>query len=355
VRISRPLGDAIRVGATYAGTVIGAGFASGQEIVQFFASFGKTGLAGIAVAAVLFAWLGGRLLETGHHLRATAYHQAIYHVCGRRAAIILDVLTALFLFVMLAVMFAGIATVGRDSLGLPYNLGLAAAGAAVAVTVLGGIRGVAVANLAIAPLLVVCIAAVGLYSLAYHAFDPIHLAAPPSPASQSAPHWLLATLIYASYNLMVAATVLVPLGGAVPHYASRAGGGALGGLILGGLAAFLTLVILIHHPDSLTHEIPILQVASQQHPLASIVYTAILLAAMYTTALASLYGCAGKMAAATGLHPAVTAVMVTVAAVICGQFGFANLIKYLFPVFGYATLWFTVRLAWLSFRDSRWR
>ncbi len=355
MRCSRTLADAIRVGATYAGTVIGAGFASGQEIVQFFASFGKAGLAGIAVATLLFAWLGGRLLELGYRLKATAYHQAIYHVCGRRAALVLDALTALFLFVMLSVMVAGIATVGRDYLGLPYYLGLAAAGAAAAVIVLGGIRGVAVANMAIAPLLIACIAAVGLYSLAYHAADPGLSAPPPAPASQSAPHWLLATLIYVSYNLMVGATVLVPLGGTVPHYASRAGGGVIGGLILGGLAAFLTLVVMIHHPDSLTQEVPILEIASHQHPLASIVYTVILLVAMYTTALASLYGCAGKTAAATGLHPAVAAVMVAVAAVICGQFGFANLIRMLFPVFGYATLWFTARLAWLSLRDSRWR
>ncbi|MDT8903544.1 hypothetical protein [Anaeroselena agilis] len=355
MRCSKALADTIRVGAAYAGTVIGAGFASGQEIVQFFASFGKAGLAGIAVATILFAWLGGRLLELGYRLRATAYHQAIYHVCGRRAALVLDVLTALFLFVMLSVMLAGIATVGRDYLGLPFYLGLAVAGAVVAVTVLGGIRGVAVANMAIAPLLIAAIAVVGLYSLAYHAADPGLGAAPPAPASQSAPHWLLATLIYVSYNLTVGSTILVPLGSTIPHYASRVGGGVLGGLILGGLAAFITLIVMLHHPASLTQEVPILEIASRQHPLSSIIYAAILLAAMYTTALASLYGCAGKTAAATGLHPALAAVVVAAAAAICGQFGFAKLIKMIFPIFGYATLWFTARLAWLSIRDSRWR
>lgn len=352
---SKALADAGRVGATYAGTVVGAGFASGQEIVQFFASFGPAGLAGIAVATVLFAWLGGRLLEVGYRLRATAYYQAIYHVCGRRAALIIDTLTVAFLFVTLSVMTAGMATVGRDFFGLPFPVGLAIAGGAAALTVMGGVRSVTTANMAITPLLIVCIAAISVYSLVYHGLDPGSLPAPPAPANQPAPHWLLATILYVSYNLMIGSTVLVPLGITIPRYASRAGGGLVGGLILGGLAASLTLVIMIHYPHSLSHEVPLLEVTSRQHPLASAVYTILLLAAMFTTALATLFGCVTKITTATSLSPAAAVLMVITAAMACGQFGFANLIRALFPVFGYATLWFTARLAWLSFRDNRRR
>ena len=42
--------DIIRVAMTYAGTIIGAGFVSGQELLQFFVAYGTTGLAGIMVA-----------------------------------------------------------------------------------------------------------------------------------------------------------------------------------------------------------------------------------------------------------------------------------------------------------------
>ena len=36
-----------KVAATYIGTVIGAGFASGQEILQFFSVFGNMGILGL--------------------------------------------------------------------------------------------------------------------------------------------------------------------------------------------------------------------------------------------------------------------------------------------------------------------
>lgn len=334
---------------------MGAGFASGQEIVQFFVSFGKAGYAGILLATILFSWLGWRLLELGHKLRATAYHQAIYYVCGRRIGRLLDWLTSAFLFVALAVMLSGIATVARDHAGLPFWPALAGAGMAVVTAVFFGLRGITAANMVLTPLLLTAVVVMSLYSLVYHAFDPAGLAVPATPLRQPAAHWLLASLLYVSYNIVVSSTVLVPLGGTMPLYSSRLAGGVLGGLVLGALATFLSLVVMLHYPGSLRGEVPILEVASHQHPLAGAVYALILLSAMYTTALAALFGCAGKTAAATGLPPAVAAVLVTAAALACGQIGFAKLISIVFPFFGYATLWFTAKLAWSSLRDSRWR
>lgn len=166
----RPLA-VIRVAATFAGTIIGAGFASGQEIAQFFASYGPPGLAGIVVASLLFAWLGGGLLELSHRLRATAYPQVIYHLCGRRLGLVIDLVTAVFLFVALAVMLAGAATVLRDYFGVPYLDGLIGAGLVVILTVLCDIRGITAANLVVTPLLILSILGVSAYSLSYHEFD----------------------------------------------------------------------------------------------------------------------------------------------------------------------------------------
>ena len=42
----------------YLGAVIGAGFASGQEIMQFFVNYGSCGLTGALTATFLFALMG---------------------------------------------------------------------------------------------------------------------------------------------------------------------------------------------------------------------------------------------------------------------------------------------------------
>ena len=48
----------LKIAATYIGTVVGAGFATGQEILQFFSRFGVLGLLGIFLAAALFVFFG---------------------------------------------------------------------------------------------------------------------------------------------------------------------------------------------------------------------------------------------------------------------------------------------------------
>ena len=54
--------SALGVAFTYVGTIVGAGFASGQEIKKYFADFGLYGLLGICITAVLFFCLGKKIM-----------------------------------------------------------------------------------------------------------------------------------------------------------------------------------------------------------------------------------------------------------------------------------------------------
>ncbi|MEW6065637.1 MAG: hypothetical protein AB1538_10810, partial [Bacillota bacterium] len=71
------IGLLIRLVATYVGAVIGAGFASGQEILQFFILFGYQGLLGVLVATVLFAYLGAVVLYLSVKLRSGSYQELL--------------------------------------------------------------------------------------------------------------------------------------------------------------------------------------------------------------------------------------------------------------------------------------
>ena len=121
------------------------------------------------------------------------------------------------------------------------------------------------------------------------------------------------------------------------------------GLLLMLLAGLITLVVMIHYPDSLNHEIPMLYIASQQSALHHTSYIFIFVGAMYTTGLASLYGCATKLTAITPLSTKSSLLILMALSLTVSHIGFADLIAIIFPLFGYATLWFTCRLLYLSF------
>ena len=48
----------IIMGGAFIGLLIGSGFTTGQEIMQYFVSFGKMGYAAIVMMFVLFVYVG---------------------------------------------------------------------------------------------------------------------------------------------------------------------------------------------------------------------------------------------------------------------------------------------------------
>lgn len=337
-----------KIAAIYAGTIMGAGFASGQELTQFFVVYGKMGLVGLLLATCLFAWLGSTILKIGYTIKATSYHQILYYACGKKIGTLLDCFITISLFGVLTVMLAGAGTLFRDTLDLPYTLGASLMALSLILTTLFGLNGITTANLIITPLLAIITCFIGLYSLFYHEWNlaMIHV---PSSANPPNSHWLLSSLLYLSYNLAMSATVLAPLGAYIPERSVRIAGSIAGSALLFLLAGLIALVVMVHYPLSPDYEIPMLYIACSQHTIHHMAYIFIFAAAMYTTGLASLYGCMTKLKAATGLTTTSSLILLTALSLFLSHIGFTSLISIIFTLFGYATLWLTCRLLYLSF------
>lgn len=336
-----------RIAANFAGTIIGAGFASGQELTQFFVAYGSMGLTGLLITCLLFTWLAIQILEISYQIHATSYHELLYYVCGKRIGLLLDLLITFFLFGVLTITLAGASTLSQDTLGHPY-LGLGIMFFSLLLTTLRGLNGITAANLIITPLATLTLVIIGLSSLFHHelSLSVIHF---PPQTDLPIPHWLLASLLYLSYNLVMSTTVLVPLGSRIPQRWARILGSMAGGILLLLLAGLITLVVILHYPESLEYEIPMLFIASSQHLIHHTSYIFIFAAALYTTGLACLYGCATKFTMATGLSLKNSLLILLTLSFLFSTAGFSELIGIIFPIFGYATLWFTGKLLYLSF------
>lgn len=344
--------SAAKIAAAYVGAVIGAGFASGQELLQFFACYGVWGLLGIVAAGWGFAYLGSCLLHLGNRLDATGYYQILYHVCGKRVGAVLDACTAIFLFGGLCIMLAGSGTVARDFMDLPYAVGVGSMAILLLLTTVWGVNCIALANLLVMPLLLVAVFGIGAYSIWHHGFSEsitglLHIPCPPFNVN-----WLGSSMLYLSYNLVLGATILAPLGRMTSEKNIRRAGGWSGGVLLGILSLWITLLILLHFDQVAGSEVPMLTLSHLQHPWSYWLYAFVLLGAMYTTAIASLYGTAEKLAHSFNLTLSKAIIGITLVSLLFSQFGFAQLIGILYPVFGLLSCWFTLRLIWLVHRDS---
>ncbi|WP_110954854.1 YkvI family membrane protein [Anaerosinus massiliensis] len=328
--------ETLKIALTFSGTIIGAGFASGQELLQFFITYGSFGLYGILFAGILFAWLGYRLLSISYRYQLSSYPELIYKLCGKKLGLFFDGAISFFIFTVLVIMLAAASTLHAYG---SYIL-------AVLITVLSlkGIKGITIINLLATPFLTFAILSVSFSSLAYHGNFFTIFSTAAEFSLQPAPHWLLSCILYVSYNIVLAMTILIPLGQSTPSETARKLGTLIGGILLTFLAFLIVCTILIHYPDILTTEIPMLTIACTQTKMHSLFYTIIFLISIFTTSLSCLYGCATKLKSIFKLSYPICLLVSITASLIFIQIGFKDLIAIAFPIFGYTTLWILFKI-----------
>jgi uncharacterized membrane protein YkvI len=101
-------------------------------------------------------------------------------------------------------------------------------------------------------------------------------------------------------------------------------------------------------------EIPMIYIAGRISFAVQIIYAVILIAEVYTTAVGSLYGLTSRL---TDMEKSpkkgrTIAIVATIAAMLASQFGFSNLVKYLYPLVGYAGIVLLVCLVYVKIRKK---
>lgn len=340
-----------KVAATYIGTVVGAGFASGQETLRFFTAYGKAGLIGVAVATALFCGFGMLVMDLGRRVNARSHREILHYACGPYVGRIMDVAVTLFLGATLTVMVAGGGAVFAEQMGLPRSIGTITTAVLAGATILAGMRGIMAANAIVVPMLTTAVMGLSIASIHFHGLTAIVKHALPWPMLAPVHSWLLAALLYVGYNLVLSISVLGPLGAEVGDKRVLVAGGLAGGLALGLLAAGIKLAISAHMPDIGTYEVPMLFLARLHPKPVQWFYTLILWAEIYTTAIACAYGFAGRVSEVIrrGSYRGVV-VTVTALALFGSGFGFSTLLTFLYPLFGAVTLVVLVCLAFMAIR-----
>ena len=144
---------------------MGAGFASGQEVMQFFTSFGIYSVIGAIIAGLLFAFLGMHVLQLGTYYQTASHREVIYKICGRYFGFAIDLLITFFLFGVAVVMIAGSGSIFEQQFGIPPLVGNLIMTVAVIVTLCLNVNKVIAVISSITPYLLVLIFIITGYSL----------------------------------------------------------------------------------------------------------------------------------------------------------------------------------------------
>lgn len=95
------------LGIAYFSCTVGAGFASGQEMLQYYAAFGGWGIAGTVIALVLMPLIAMIAMQYGSYFQATSHDRVFTSVTSKAMARFIDYTITFTQFCISFVMLSG--------------------------------------------------------------------------------------------------------------------------------------------------------------------------------------------------------------------------------------------------------
>jgi uncharacterized membrane protein YkvI len=336
---------AFQIGCTYIGTVVGAGFASGQEVLQFFGRFGNWGYLAIFVTTFLFAWLGYRLLQLGHDLKAYTYRDVNEYLFGRRVGAFIDVVMMIMLFGVTVAMIAGAGELFRERAHLSFQLGAIVMMVVTFLTILRGIDGIMKANTIIVPIMVSFVLFAAFHALYTHGIAQVWQAG----AIGLGGHPILtgiSAILYSALNIGLAAGVLIPLGASVTDRKVLKRGAEMGALGLGMMLTAVMFTLLAHYPNVLSFAVPMGYVASRLGPSVQWLFVVVLWGEIYSTLVGNVFAIGTQFDQRFPRQREIIFAITLLLAYAVSQVGFTNIVTYAYTAFGWVCMLLLMALLW---------
>lgn len=336
----------VQLGLSFAGCFLGAGYVSGQELWQFFGSFGKNGIYGLALAVILLLFIGIIMIRLN---QITGISEVDKLVVCRNVPVLRYAVTALemlFLFGVSTIMAAGVGALLHQLFSVPMWIGCLLFTVLVAVISLAGLQGMVSAFSFSVPILVGVTVVFGIMTLLDGGAAYIPTASE-SGSNSLMGSWLAAAVSFACYNVFGSIAMVAPLGKFVDGRKKAVTGIAFGALLLM-LIAFSVLISVYAQPETVDAELPMLALAAGKSAAFGYVYGFLLLLAMFGTALSSMVAFSNILCLKSE-KIGEKKLWLTVVYALCmffgSLFGFGDLISVIYPLFGYCSSVFIVLMA----------
>lgn len=343
---------ALEIALAFIGLIVGAGFASGQEMMQFFVAFGRMGLVGAVVASLIMIISGVAALQLGSYGQAKE-HTAVFRKLAHPAvAWFMDMVTVTSLFSIGFVMFAGGGANMAQQFGWPTWVG--ATLTLVAVLVAGMFDVARVTRLigVLTPFVIVFLVAASVWTIANADVEPWMLDSAAAQVQTSLPNWWVAALNYLGLCVLTAISMAIVMGGGV-FDTRRAGlAGLLGGLFFLVLLMLAVVALYFEVRTVGSDELPMLSLVNAIHPSLGAVMSVVVFAMIFSTALGMFYALGKRLTRARPERFRLAYAASVLVGFALSFVGFRELVSYVYPALGYLGIGVTAVIAvgWLRLR-----
>ncbi|HET7580527.1 MAG TPA: hypothetical protein VFK33_14705 [Bacillales bacterium] len=309
------------------GTTIGAGYASGREIWQFF---GPDSVLAIILFAVLFTICCFVIMTISYERGTAHYIPVLETLLGKRVTVIYDVMIIFYLFTTTVIMLAG-GGAALEIVKVPYWVGIAIISGLVICLFFWDVQGMLSMNSILLPILMtLLIAVLGMFffsgengtSFSFHFREK----------------WP-AALTFTAFNILGLVAVLSGIGSGIRHKGEIWIASVGSGVILGAVSLLYNQSLLKVASDMMVYESPLFAILKHYPYYMVVVMSALLWSAIYTTAVSGVFGLISRVRGRFAWPLWLLAFLIVLAMVPLTKFGFANLVAILYPIYGVLNLY----------------
>ena len=332
-------GTVIKIAGAYVAWVMGSGFATGQEILQFFTSYGYTSVILIGMNLVGFLLIGPMILQAGCENGDESHFQ---YFCGRRLGLFYDWFLPVSMFAGMIILISGAGATLHEYYGLNHYVGaLIMAAAALTAYIAGFQRFIRVVSF-IGPAIIAFTVVIGTITLfrdwsglAFVNDYPAEM-----EAKQPVPLPWLSGLLYISYNLCGGSKYYSALGRSAGTAREALWGAIIGTIALMAAILLMNCAMLTDIGQTAVQDVPTLYLTRKISYSLGAVFSIILIMGIFSSCSAMLWTVSEKFVEQGTGKSRVFAACVCVAAFLLGLLPFAALVGTIYTIFGYIGLLF---------------
>lgn len=328
---------------TFSGAIIayliGSGFATGQEALQFYISFGfKQAIGGFLISLILLSWVAATILDDGRVLKLVQPSEIFFYYCGKHLGRLYEIFTIIVLYMLFVVMISGSGAVMHEYYGIEHYVGCLVMALISLVTVLLGLEKIVNIIGRMGPLIVFVAITLGLVNVInnYEHLSQADNVMRGLKIARASTNWLRSAILYVSLCTIVMVPFLAGMGAGAESKKEAWLSGILGGTFftLGAMAVGFGMLASIGRVYNL--QAPALALADFVYPGFGIVYSTIIVLGIYTTSVPMLWApCKRINADEKSMAFKLAAVLGTIVAYFGGKLHFSTLVNIIYPFCGY--------------------
>ncbi len=344
----------------YAGAIIalliGSGFATGQEIVQYFTAFGWYRVLSIGLMFILLSYVMIEFMRAGKAERFENGNDIFYYYGGKIIGAFYDYFSIFFIFLTFTVMIAGAGATGEQQFGWPIYYGGIAIGILAILTCITGLTKIVDIIGSIGPVIAVLAIILGIMSIVMY-FPELSQVSQNLAANQvmkASPNWVLSSLSYAGFSLVLLAAFLSQIGKNSESMINAKAGAIMGasGFSLAIFIGYLGLLAAL--PLIAGSQIPNLIIAANINPRFAFVFSILIFAGIFTTTVPLLWSVVARFSKEETSKFKVMTVFVGILGIVVGLLmKFDKLVNIVYVLNGYVGIFLIVLMLVKTFTRKK--